>query len=74
MIVQVSIVLNRTVVWCFDNLSSSHLQSQSELHHIDQLMVLISGCWADWSIKSQYLMFIFINIIIIRLLITPYVN
>ena len=38
MIVWVNVVLNRTVVvvdsdWRFDNLSSSHLQSQSELYH-----------------------------------------
>ena len=37
MIVWVNVVLNRTVVvvdsdWRFDNLSSSHLQSQSELY------------------------------------------
>ena len=38
MIVQMNIVLNRTVVvdsdGRFDNLCSSHLQSQSELYHI----------------------------------------
>ena len=37
MVVWSSVVLNRTVHWhhwCFDNLSSSHLQSQSELYHI----------------------------------------
>ena len=38
MILCVNVVLNRTVVvvdsdWRFDNLSSSHLQSQSELYH-----------------------------------------
>ena len=38
LIVQVTVVLNRTVVvdsdWCFDNLCGSHLQSQSELYHV----------------------------------------
>ena len=37
MIVQVIVVLNRTVVdsnWCFNNLFGSHLQSQSELYHV----------------------------------------
>ena len=38
LLVQVNVVLNRTVVvdsdWRFDNLCSSHLQSQSELYHI----------------------------------------
>ena len=37
MIVRVNVVLNRTVVgsdWSFDNLCSSHLQSQSELYHV----------------------------------------
>ena len=37
MIIRVNVVLNRAVVvdsdWRFDNLSSSHLQSQSELYH-----------------------------------------
>ena len=37
MIVWVNVVLNRTVVvdsdWSFDNLSGSHLQSQSDLYH-----------------------------------------
>ena len=37
MIVQLNVVLNRTVVfdsdWCFDNLFGSHLQSQSELYY-----------------------------------------
>ena len=37
LIVQVNVVLNRTVVvdsdWRFDNLCGSHLQSQSELYH-----------------------------------------
>ena len=37
LIVPVNVVLNRTVVvdsdWRFDNLCSSHLQSQSELYH-----------------------------------------
>ena len=37
MIVQLNVVLNRTVVfdsdWCFDNLFGSHLQSESELYH-----------------------------------------
>ena len=36
MIVRVNVVLNRTVVvdsdWSFDDLGSSHLQSQSELY------------------------------------------
>ena len=36
--VLVNVVLNRTVVvdsdWCFNNLCSSHLQSQSELYHV----------------------------------------
>ena len=38
LIVQVNIVLNRTVVvdsdWRFDNMCGSHLQSQSELYHV----------------------------------------
>ena len=38
LIVQVKVVLNRTVVvdsdWCFDNLCGSHLYSQSELYHV----------------------------------------
>ena len=38
LIVQVNVVLNRTVVvysdWRFDNLRGSHLQSQSELYHV----------------------------------------
>ena len=38
LIVRVNVVLNRTVVvdsdWRFDNLCSSHLQSQSELYHV----------------------------------------
>ena len=37
-IVQVSIVLDRTVVdsdWRFDNLCGNHLQSQSELYHVN---------------------------------------
>ena len=38
LIVQVNVVLNRTVfvdsVWRFDNLCGSHLQSQSELYHV----------------------------------------
>ena len=38
LIVLVNVVLNRTVVvdsdWRFDNLCSSHLQSQSELYHV----------------------------------------
>ena len=38
MIVQLNVVLNRTVVldsdWCFDNLFGSHLQSQSEFYHV----------------------------------------
>ena len=37
-IVWVNVILNRTVVvdsdWRFDNLSGSHLQSQSELYHV----------------------------------------
>ena len=37
LIIQLNIVLNRTVVvdsdWCFDDLCSSHFQSQSELYH-----------------------------------------
>ena len=40
---QVSEALNRTVVhsdWRFDNSCGSHLQSQSELWHLHQLMVL----------------------------------
>ena len=42
MIVRVNAVLNRTVVdsdWRFVNLCGSHLQSQSELYHVRQLMV-----------------------------------
>ena len=39
LIVRVNVVLNRTVVvdgdWCSDNLCGSHLQSQSELYHVD---------------------------------------
>ena len=38
LIVQVNVVLNRTVVvdsdWRFDNLCGSHLQSQSELYQV----------------------------------------
>ena len=38
LIVQVNVVLNRTIVvdsdWRFDNLYGSHLQSQSELYHV----------------------------------------
>ena len=38
LIVRVNVVVNRTVVadsnWRFDNLCGSHLQSQSELHHV----------------------------------------
>ena len=38
LIVQVNVVLNRTVFvdsdWRFDNLCGSHLQSQSELYHV----------------------------------------
>ena len=38
LIVRVNVVLNRTIVvdsdWRFDNLCSSHLQSQSELYHV----------------------------------------
>ena len=38
LIVRVNLVLNRTVVvdsdWRFDNLCSSHLQSQSEVYHV----------------------------------------
>ena len=37
MVVQLSVVLNRTVAvsdWQLDNLCDSHLQSQSELYHV----------------------------------------
>ena len=38
MIIQVNVVLNRTVVvgsdWHFDDPCSSHLQSESELYHV----------------------------------------
>ena len=38
LIVRVNVVLSRTAVvdsdWRFDNLYGSHLQSQSELHHV----------------------------------------
>ena len=37
MIVQVNVVLNRTIVdsdWCFNNLCRSHLQSRSGLYHV----------------------------------------
>ena len=43
-ILRVSVVLKRIVVdsdWHFDNLWGSHLQNQSELYHIDQLLVFI---------------------------------
>ena len=53
MIVRVNVVLNRTVVvdsdWRFNNLCSSHLQSQSEFSVPRQLMVLNSGYWPDWG-------------------------
>ena len=42
MIVWVSVVLNRAVVdcnWNFDNLSDSHLQSQSELYHMSWWLI-----------------------------------
>ena len=56
-----NVVLNRTISvdgdWRSDNLlSSSHLQSQSELYQVSksrQLMVLYSGYWLDWSIASR---------------------
>ena len=45
LIVQVNIVLNRTVVvdsdWRFDNLSGGHLQSQSELYHVSWWYTLV---------------------------------
>ena len=52
-IVRVSVVLKRTAGdsdWRFDNLSGSHLQSQSNVvSSVDGIYV--SGCWPDWSIK-----------------------
>ena len=58
MIVRMNVVLNRTVTvvvdsdWGFDNLWGSHLQSQKRVVYL-QLMVLNSGYWPDWSIKSR---------------------
>ena len=53
MIVQVSVVLKRTVGdsdGCFDNLSGSHRQSQSD--YVSSLNVIyVAGDWPDWSIK-----------------------
>ena len=53
MIVRVNVVLNRTVVvdsdWRFNNLCSSHLQSQSEFSVSRQLMVLNFGYWPNWQ-------------------------
>ena len=52
-IVQVSLVLKRTVGdsdGCFDNLSGSHRQSQSDF--VSSLNVIyVAGDWPDWSIK-----------------------
>ena len=49
LIVRVSVVLNRTVFvdsdWHFDNVCGSHLQSQSELYHISDGIILWLLVW-----------------------------
>ena len=68
MIIRVNVVLNRAVVvdsdWRFDNLSSSHLQSQSELYHASWWYwhnslwlwrwLYHTGCWNNNSPIRDY--------------------
>ena len=46
--------------WHFDNLCSSHLQSQSELYHY-QLMVLNSGYWPNKLLVNEVTMLLVIS-------------